>query len=96
MQNWFHLPVIPRLTSRASGLSSNGVGVADVESLVVEVVLAAIFGGFVGMLGGLLLSNTLRGLSFHSIRPYTGTRMILLGSLLGAVTLSLAACRDAS
>lgn len=58
--------------------------------MVAEWVIAVILGGFAGMMGGILLSNVLRGLSLHSIRSYTGTPMVLGMSVLGAVMLPLA------
>lgn len=90
MVNWLSLPLSPRMMNRASGFVSNGAGLAEAESFVAELVIAVILGGFAGMVGGILLSNVLRGMSLHSIRPYTGTPMILATALLGAVMLPVA------
>lgn len=75
----------------ASGMVSNGPGLGSgtIEGGAGAIVLSALIGAFVGMVGGFILSHLLRFCAMIFNRPLGGYSWVIVGTFVGALVFAL-------
>jgi hypothetical protein len=75
----------------AAGLLPSGYGAAPAEEGFGEIVATSFLGGFIGLIGGLLVTHVLRYISFVTGRNLGGHTWTVLGALVGTIAFAVLA-----
>ena len=75
----------------AAGFVSNSYGVGPNEEGVGEVVVISLLGGFCGLIGGLIVTQVMRYLTFVSGRNLGGHVWTVIGAFLGVAVFAVIA-----
>lgn len=82
------------LLAQSSGFVTHGPGISATNDGVIGLVMAVVFGGFCGMMGGFIVAHLCRYLTYVTGRNLGRGRWVLIGALLGAVAFGIKACVD--
>jgi hypothetical protein len=73
------------MISSQSGFVSSGQGMAPAEDEVINLFVGSLLGALIGLLGGFILAQLLRFVSFLTGRHLGGFSWVIIGTLAGAV-----------
>ena len=89
-----HLPETPALLAQGSGFVTSGSGLPPSEEGIIIVMLSAVFGGFCGLMGGLIVAQITRYIGYLTGRNLWGGRWVLIGAAAGALLFGIKAWVD--
>lgn len=82
------------LLAQSGGFVTHGSGISATNDGVIGLVMAVVFGGFCGLMGGFIVAHLCRYLTYLTGHNFGRGRWVLIGVLVGAVAFGLKACAD--
>lgn len=82
------------LLAQSGSFVSSGSGMTPTTDGLIAVVIAAVFGGFCGVMGGFIIWHLSRFVSFMTGRQLWGSRWVLIGAVVGALAFGIKAWLD--